>query len=261
MDIVDKHLDAVLRASGSALRYYTMQKPLDEMRAAMRAAMAPAAAAAPQTFVRLSRALGNPKQVETLEGETVEDALIRMACDALAASSQKPAPLQGEYPTEAQLVAALKAASFRDTHHSRKDMTAALIAARGAAQAAPAMDAKQLGDAVAKWLGCETTTPRGDTGEPERGIDVSVERLGFAVAATLKTVAAPVAEDAARYRWLFDARTTAQTETVSGTVFNPVPQDEILAYLQGFYVCKERVDALVDAARAQAAQQEEGGPK
>ena len=62
---------------------------------------------------------------------------------------------------------------------------------RGAAQAAPSMDAKQLGDAVVKWLGCETTKPRGDTGEPERRIDVSVERLGFAVAAVLKTVTAP----------------------------------------------------------------------
>ena len=37
--IVDKHLDAVLRASGSALRYFTMQKTKDDMRAAMRNAM------------------------------------------------------------------------------------------------------------------------------------------------------------------------------------------------------------------------------
>lgn len=41
-DAVDRHLDAVLRASGSALRHYTMQKSLDDMRAAMRAAMTPA---------------------------------------------------------------------------------------------------------------------------------------------------------------------------------------------------------------------------
>jgi hypothetical protein len=40
-DEVDRHLDAVLRASGSALRHYTMQKSLDDMRAAMRAAMLP----------------------------------------------------------------------------------------------------------------------------------------------------------------------------------------------------------------------------
>lgn len=37
--MVDIHLNAVLRASGSALRHYSMQKSLDEMRAAMRAAM------------------------------------------------------------------------------------------------------------------------------------------------------------------------------------------------------------------------------
>jgi len=36
---IDKHLDAVLRASGSALRHYSMQKTLDDMRAAMRTAM------------------------------------------------------------------------------------------------------------------------------------------------------------------------------------------------------------------------------
>jgi hypothetical protein len=36
---IDQHLDAVLRAAGSALRYHTMQKGLDDMRAAMRAAM------------------------------------------------------------------------------------------------------------------------------------------------------------------------------------------------------------------------------
>lgn len=39
-EVVDRHLDAVLRASGSALRHYSMQKSLDDMRAAMRAAMA-----------------------------------------------------------------------------------------------------------------------------------------------------------------------------------------------------------------------------
>lgn len=38
-ETVDQHLDAVLRASGSALRHYTMQKTLDDMRCAMRAAI------------------------------------------------------------------------------------------------------------------------------------------------------------------------------------------------------------------------------
>lgn len=38
---VDKHLDAVLRASGSALRHYTMQSTLDAMRVAMCNAMRP----------------------------------------------------------------------------------------------------------------------------------------------------------------------------------------------------------------------------
>lgn len=38
-ELVDRHLDNVLRASGSALRYYTMAKTLEDMRRAMRAAM------------------------------------------------------------------------------------------------------------------------------------------------------------------------------------------------------------------------------
>lgn len=43
---VDQHLDAVLRAAGSGLRYYSMQLTLDNMRKAMREAMEAAAAKA-----------------------------------------------------------------------------------------------------------------------------------------------------------------------------------------------------------------------
>ncbi len=39
-EAVDRHLDAVLKASGSGLRNYSMAKTLAEMRAAMREAMA-----------------------------------------------------------------------------------------------------------------------------------------------------------------------------------------------------------------------------
>lgn len=38
-DVVDEHLDRVLRASGSALRNYTLPGTLEKMRSAMRAAM------------------------------------------------------------------------------------------------------------------------------------------------------------------------------------------------------------------------------
>lgn len=38
-DIVDKHLDAILKASGSALRHFTMEKTLRDMRAAVLQAM------------------------------------------------------------------------------------------------------------------------------------------------------------------------------------------------------------------------------
>lgn len=43
-EMIDQNLDAVLRASGSALRHYTMPRTLADMRAAMSAAMAPAGA-------------------------------------------------------------------------------------------------------------------------------------------------------------------------------------------------------------------------
>ena len=36
---IDAALDAVLKASGSALKHYTMQKTLDDMRSAMRKVM------------------------------------------------------------------------------------------------------------------------------------------------------------------------------------------------------------------------------
>ena len=62
-----------------------------------------------------------------------------------------------------------------------------------------------------------------------------------------------VLEDADRYRWLFGARTDAQAVSVSETVFKPLPQDEVLSHLQGFYMSKTVVDALVDAARKQGA--------
>lgn len=40
---VDRHLDAVLRAAGSGLRYYSLPKSLDQMRAAMVTALRQAA--------------------------------------------------------------------------------------------------------------------------------------------------------------------------------------------------------------------------
>lgn len=39
---LDKHIDNLLRASGSALRHYSVQKTKDDMRVAMRAAMSDA---------------------------------------------------------------------------------------------------------------------------------------------------------------------------------------------------------------------------
>lgn len=51
---------------------------------------------------------------------------------------------------------------------------------------APLPDAAQLGRDVARWTGMEFTGYRGDTGQPEQRVTVSVERLGYAVEAILK---------------------------------------------------------------------------
>jgi len=39
VEIIDHHLDKVLRASGSGLKFYIMAKTINDMRAAMEAAM------------------------------------------------------------------------------------------------------------------------------------------------------------------------------------------------------------------------------
>lgn len=69
--------------------------------------------------------------------------------------------------------------------------------------------------------------------------------------ATHAAPAGNVMEDAARYEWLFGARTEAQVASVHDTVSNPLPQDEVLSKLQCYYMSKSQVDALVDAARKQ----------
>lgn len=48
------------------------------------------------SFARLSKALGNPKEVEAGENESVEAALIRMACEALESRAVVTAPQQKE---------------------------------------------------------------------------------------------------------------------------------------------------------------------
>lgn len=64
-----------------------------------------------------------------------------------------------------------------------------------------------------------------------------------------------VLEDAARYQWLFGARTKEQVENFSDTVMNPLPQDDVLSMLQCFFRHKAGVDAVVDAARKQGEKQ------
>ena len=66
--------------------------------------------------------------------------------------------------------------------------------------------------------------------------------------AAVPAQSAPV--DAERYRWLFDARTKSQAESISGTINNPLPQDVVLSHLQGFFMHKAQVDEMIDAAMA-----------
>lgn len=73
---IDKHLDAVLRASGSGLRYFSMQKTLDAMRTAMLAAMTaaswtPVTAALPDADLTVLLALSDGEVWQGyLDGET-----------------------------------------------------------------------------------------------------------------------------------------------------------------------------------------------
>ena len=67
---IDAHLDNILRAAGSALRHYTMQKSKDDMRAALRnaiLALRPAQAGVPEGFP---------------EFDQLEDEVIDAACAA-----------------------------------------------------------------------------------------------------------------------------------------------------------------------------------
>ncbi len=57
-----------------------------------------------EAFARLSKTLGNPKEVETLEGECVEAALLRLACEKITASAAATAPAGGVTPTAAEVV-------------------------------------------------------------------------------------------------------------------------------------------------------------
>lgn len=92
---IDQHLDAVLCASGSALRHYTTQKTLDDMRAAMRTAMAadtpdPTQATTITDLIELARtvnlALDDSEEMEgdhgrqhVIDGQHFDD-----VCEALA---------------------------------------------------------------------------------------------------------------------------------------------------------------------------------
>lgn len=60
-DAIDQHLDAVLRAAGSGLRYYSMQKTLDDMRAAMQAAMLAVPKDAAGGVARMAHLRASPK--------------------------------------------------------------------------------------------------------------------------------------------------------------------------------------------------------
>jgi hypothetical protein len=55
--------------------------------------------------------------------------------------------------------------------------------------------------------------------------------------------------DAARYRWLFGARTAEECASETAICsFDPLPQDLVISEVSGFYCHKELVDQMVDAA-------------
>lgn len=77
------------------------------------------------------------------------------------------------------------------------------------------MDPKKLGEDVARWTGFEYTGYRTDNGQPEQRVNVSVERLGHAVAAVIAalpaaTPAAPSAVGVALQTLASDAPTSEE---------------------------------------------------
>ena len=57
-----------------------------------------------------------------------------------------------------------------------------------------------------------------------------------------------LAADATRYRWLFSARTEDECKDQTTVGTPPLPQDQVIGYLAGFYAEKAHVDEIVDAA-------------
>ena len=126
-----------------------------------------------------------------------------------------------------------------------------------AAESVPAVDGSlEVADAMAdsQYLaGVSAGWNAANADDPNAALQkLHASRAGYLKPlATVHTSVDSVLEDTARYRWLFGARTEAQAACVSETVFKPLPQDEVLSHLQGFYMSKTDVDALVDAARKQ----------
>ncbi|MFD1839109.1 hypothetical protein [Paracidovorax cattleyae] len=86
---LDHHLNAVLKAAGSALRHYTFQKSLDDMRAAMRSAVAAGAEDADPGYLR--------GLLATLEAVEERERPVIVAIDSLRARiAQLTTPPQSE---------------------------------------------------------------------------------------------------------------------------------------------------------------------
>lgn len=59
---------------------------------------------------------------------------------------------------------------------------------------------------------------------------------------------ASLTADAVRYRWLTGARSKAQAESLTGTIFTPLLQDRVLHEMQCFFLHKEQADSMIDQA-------------
>ena len=180
--------------------------------------------------------------------DAVEDGLLKLVAPQSSTTPQADsvtAPAGGEVAVPRETLRAWRQWCAQSMSHAiEHEISDFLAATAQPAQAAYSVPKARFDDpkvqSVYAILCEDAEPPKGEHWE------------GFAARRIVDALSADsVLEDAARYQWLFGARTDAQTMSGSETVFKPLPQDEVLSHLQGFCMSKTVVDALVDAARKQ----------
>lgn len=144
------------------------------------------------------------------------------------------------------LVAEANLYKERDDNRAPDYLVEAIIALR-AAIAQP--ESEPVGEVLPKWGGGHQVQLLGPVRVGDK-LYKSSDRE-----AELTARVAELEADAARYEWLFSARTESECSDEDVGLKPPRAQDLVVAELAGFYTHKAGVDAIVDAAMLQAAKE------